>query len=192
MSLNHAQTEAVAHNEGPCMVLAGPGSGKTLTIAKRIEYLIMKYKVRPEEILVITFTKYAAQEMKERTRRICGPSSYAVTFGTFHGIYYGILKWAYRLEPSNLLTDEEKYRMLRTLLPKVGWDQEPETDEEKDYLQELAAEIGNVKNNCMAIEAYEPVKYTTEKFRALYKDYEEEKKKCRQLLLRTDQLQLLY
>ena len=68
MSLNHAQTEAVAHNEGPCMVLAGPGSGKTLTIAKRIEYLIMKYKVRPEEILVITFTKYAAQEMKERTR----------------------------------------------------------------------------------------------------------------------------
>ena len=53
MSLNHAQTEAVAHNEGPCMVLAGPGSGKTLTIAKRIEYLIMKYKVRPEEILVI-------------------------------------------------------------------------------------------------------------------------------------------
>ena len=111
MSLNHAQTEAVAHNEGPCMVLAGPGSGKTLTIAKRIEYLITKYKVRPEEILVITFTKYAAQEMKERTRRICGPSSYAVTFGTFHGIYYGILKWAYRLEPSNLLTDEEKYRM---------------------------------------------------------------------------------
>ena len=163
------------------MVLAGPGSGKTLTIAKRIEYLIMKYKVRPEEILVITFTKYAAQEMKERTRRICGPSSYAVTFGTFHGIYYGILIWAYRLEPSNLLTDEEKYRMLRTLLPKVGWDQEPETDEEKDYLQELAAEIGNVKNNCMAIEAYEPVKYTTEKFRALYKDYEEEKKKCRKI-----------
>ena len=69
MSLNHAQTEAVAHNKGPCMVLAGPGSGKTLTIAKRIEYLIMKHKVRPEEILVITFTKYAAWEMKNRTRR---------------------------------------------------------------------------------------------------------------------------
>ena len=54
-----------------CMVLAGPGSGKTLTIAKRIEYLIMKHKVRPEEILVITFTKYAAWEMKNRTRSIC-------------------------------------------------------------------------------------------------------------------------
>ena len=181
MSLNHAQTEAVAHNKGPCMVLAGPGSGKTLTIAKRIEYLIMKYKVRPEEILVITFTKYAAWEMKNRTRSICGPSSYAVTFGTFHGIYYGILKWAYRLNQSNLLSDEEKYRILREILPGIDWDQEPEADEEKDYLQELAIEIGNVKNNCMDIEEYEPVKYTTEKFRKLYRTYEETKKKYRKI-----------
>ena len=181
MSLNHAQTEAVAHNKGPCMVLAGPGSGKTLTIAKRIEYLIMKHKVRPEEILVITFTKYAAWEMKNRTRSICGPSSYAVTFGTFHGIYYGILKWAYRLNQSNLLSDEEKYRILREILPGIDWDQEPEADEEKDYLQELAIEIGNVKNNCMDIEEYEPMKYTTEKFRKLYRTYEETKKKYRKI-----------
>lgn len=181
MSLNHAQTEAVAHNKGPCMVLAGPGSGKTLTIAKRIEYLIMKHKVRPEEILVITFTKYAAWEMKNRTRSICGPSSYVVTFGTFHGIYYGILKWAYRLNQSNLLSDEEKYRILREILPGIDWDQEPEADEEKDYLQELAIEIGNVKNNCMDIEEYEPVKYTTEKFRKLYRTYEETKKKYRKI-----------
>lgn len=181
MSLNHAQTEAVAHNKGPCMVLAGPGSGKTLTIAKRIEYLIMKHKVRPEEILVITFTKYAAWEMKNRTRSICGPSSYAVTFGTFHGIYYGILKWANRLNQSNLLSDEEKYRILREILPGIDWDQEPEADEEKDYLQELAIEIGNVKNNCMDIEEYEPVKYTTEKFRKLYRTYEETKKKYRKI-----------
>lgn len=181
MSLNHAQTEAVAHNKGPCMVLAGPGSGKTLTIAKRIEYLIMKHKVRPEEILVITFTKYAAWEMKNRTRSICGPSSYAVTFGTFHGIYYGILKWAYRLNQSNLLSDEEKYRILREILPGIDWDQEPEANEEKDYLQELAIEIGNVKNNCMDIEEYEPVKYTTEKFRKLYRTYEETKKKYRKI-----------
>lgn len=181
MSLNHAQTEAVAHNKGPCMVLAGPGSGKTLTIAKRIEYLIMKHKVRPEEILVITFTKYAAWEMKNRTRSICGPSSYAVTFGTFHGIYYGILKWAYRLNQSNLLSDEEKYRILREILPGIDWDQEPEADEEKDYLQELAIEIGNVKNKCMDIEEYEPVKYTTEKFRKLYRTYEETKKKYRKI-----------
>ena len=143
--------------------------------------LSMKHKVRPEEILVITFTKYAAWEMKNRTRSICGPSSYAVTFGTFHGIYYGILKWAYRLNQSNLLSDEEKYRILREILPGIDWDQEPEADEEKDYLQELAIEIGNVKNNCMDIEEYEPVKYTTEKFRKLYRTYEETKKKYRKI-----------
>ena len=119
--------------------------------------------------------------MKNRTRSICGPSSYAVTFGTFHGIYYGILKWAYRLNQSNLLSDEEKYRILREILPGIDWDQEPEADEEKDYLQELAIEIGNVKNNCMDIEEYEPVKYTTEKVRKLYRTDEETKKKYRKI-----------
>ena len=181
MSLNHAQTEAVAHNKGPCMVLAGPGSGKTLTIAKRIEYLIMKHKVRPEEILVITFTKYAAGEMRDRFQYVMEGRRLPVTFGTFHGIFYGILKWAYRLNQSNLLSDEEKYRILREILPGIDWDQEPEADEEKDYLQELAIEIGNVKNNCMDIEEYEPVKYTTEKFRKLYRTYEETKKKYRKI-----------
>ena len=181
MSLNHAQTEAVAHNKGPCMVLAGPGSGKTLTIAKRIEYLIMKHKVRPEEILVITFTKYAAGEMRDRFQYVMEGRRLPVTFGTFHGIFYGILKWAYRLNQSNLLSDEEKYRILREILPGIDWDQEPEADEEKDYLQELAIEIGNVKNNCMDIEEYESVKYTTEKFRKLYRTYEETKKKYRKI-----------
>ena len=181
MSFSKAQSDTVTHGGGPCLVLAGPGSGKTLTIVNRMKYLIEERKVRPEEILVITFTKYAAWEMKNRTRSICGPSSYAVTFGTFHGIYYGILKWAYRLNQSNLLSDEEKYRILREILPGIDWDQEPEADEEKDYLQELAIEIGNVKNNCMDIEEYEPVKYTTEKFRKLYRTYEETKKKYRKI-----------
>ena len=91
------------------------------------------------------------------------------------------MKWAYRLNQSNLLSDEEKYRILREILPGIDWDQEPEADEEKDYLQELAIEIGNVKNNCMDIEEYEPVKYTTEKFRKLYRTYEETKKKYRKI-----------
>ena len=181
MSLNQAQAEAVAHKEGPCMVLAGPGSGKTLTISKRIEYLITKYKVRPEEILVITFTKYAAKEMKERTRRICGKPAYAVTFGTFHGIYYGILKWAYGLNQANLLTEEEKYALLRQILSHMEWEAIPAADEEKDYLQDLAVEIGNVKNNCYRIDEYESLHYGNERFRELYQTYENEKKKVRKI-----------
>ena len=59
MGFSQAQKQAIMHGDGPCLVLAGPGSGKTLTIVNRIKYLIEKRKVRPEEILVITFTKYA-------------------------------------------------------------------------------------------------------------------------------------
>ncbi len=181
MSLNHAQSTAVAHRDGPCMVLAGPGSGKTLTIAKRIEYLITRYKVRPEEILVITFTKCAAREMKERFRQVMGTAGMPVTFGTFHGIYYGILKWAYRLDQSNLLTDEEKYALIRQEAAKLEWEELAQAEDERDYLKELAAEIGNIKNNCYDIEAYESVRYGEQRFRRLYHSYEGEKKRLRKI-----------
>ncbi len=181
MSLNHAQSTAVAHRDGPCMVLAGPGSGKTLTIAKRIEYLITRYKVRPEEILVITFTKYAAREMKERFRQVMGTAGMPVTFGTFHGIYYGILKWAYRLDQSNLLTDEEKYALIRQEAAKLEWEELAQAEDERDYLKELAAEIGNIKNNCYDIESYESARYGEQRFRRLYHSYEEEKKRFRKI-----------
>ena len=87
MGLNKAQMEAVTHKDKPCMVLAGPGSGKTTVITKRIEYLIQKHKVKAEEILVITFSKAAAKEMKERFARLQPEQHFPVTFGTFHGIY---------------------------------------------------------------------------------------------------------
>ena len=64
--LSQAQKKAVTHKDGPMMVLAGPGSGKTLVITKRVQYLIGHYKVQPEHILVITFTRAAAAEMRER------------------------------------------------------------------------------------------------------------------------------
>ena len=181
MSLNEAQKAAIAHFKGPCLVLAGPGSGKTLTIAKRIEYLINVYKVRPEEILVITFTKYAANEMKERFWQVMGNVRMPVTFGTFHGIYYGILKWAYRLNQQNLLTDEEKDALLRQLAGQLEWDVLGELGDERDALKELAAEVGNIKNNCLDIEEYESRRYKTSMFRELYRLYEREKRKLRKI-----------
>ena len=120
MSLNKAQKEAVSHKEGPCLVLAGPGSGKTLTIAKRIEYLIKVYKVRPEEILVITFTKYAAGEMRDRFQYVMEGRRLPVTFGTFHGIFYGILKWAYKLDRSNICLLYTSKTCLGIVLSETG------------------------------------------------------------------------
>ena len=66
MNENEAQNRAISHNKGPMLVLAGPGSGKTFTITSRTKYLIEECGVAPDRILVITFTKAAALEMKER------------------------------------------------------------------------------------------------------------------------------
>ena len=179
MGLNEAQKAAVSHFNGPCLVLAGPGSGKTLTIAKRIEYLIKVYKVRPEEILVITFTKYAAQEMRKRFYQIMESDGFPVNFGTFHSVYYWILKWAYGLDHKSLLSDGEKYALLR----QVAGDQIEDTtvESEEDYFEKIAEEIGNVKNNRKDIELYVSVHCGKEVFRQIFLDYEEAKKKLKKI-----------
>ena len=143
MGFNQAQKRAVTHGAGPCQVLAGPGSGKTLTIVNRIRYLIEECHIRPEEILVVTFTRFAAAEMKERLCSLMGRREIPVTAGTFHGIYYGILKWAYRFGPQNILSEEEKYQLLRPIAGR----QELEPSDEEDFLRDIAEEIGRVKNN---------------------------------------------
>ncbi len=174
MELNQAQKQAVACKDGPCMVLAGPGSGKTLTIAKRIEYLITRYQVRPEEILVITFTRYAAMEMRQRFCQVMGDGTYPVTFGTFHGFYYGILKWAYGARNIRLLTGEEKKGLLLQILSELSAGEGPE--EEEDLVRDLAGEIGSVKNRMEKLEKYEPKCCGKEKFRSVFDCYEKRKK----------------
>lgn len=178
MSFSKAQTEAVTHGKGPCLVLAGPGSGKTLTIVNRMKYLIEELKVRPEEILVITFTKYAAAEMKNRFEKLMENKALPVTVGTFHGIYYGILKWAYRFGPQNILSEEEKYQLIRHV---VNQQENIEVFDEEDFLQEIATEIGKIKNNRLDIEGYKSSKCDAEAFRSIYQQYEAERKKVRKI-----------
>ena len=177
MSLNSAQVQAVAHKEGPCMVLAGPGSGKTTVITKRIEYLIQKHRVKPEEILVITFSKAASKEMRERFHRLNPDKKYGVTFGTFHGIYYGILKWAYRLTSDNIFSEEEKYQLLRNIVERMELD----IDDEKDFLQGISGEISNIKNNQIPLTEYQSQNCSEQVFLRIYKTYEEERLKCRKI-----------
>ena len=177
MSLSQAQIQAIAHKNGPCMVLAGPGSGKTTVITKRIQYLIQKYKVKPEEILVITFSKAASNEMRERFRALSKNSSSPVTFGTFHGIYYGILKWAYKLTSDNIFTDEQKYRLLQCVVERMDID----VDDENEFLQEIAEEISNVKNNQIPLAEYQSFHCEEEVFCKIYQTYEHERKRHRKI-----------
>ena len=97
------------------MVLAGPGSGKTSVIVERTAYMINEGGISPSNILVVTFSRAAAKEMKERFLSFTGQQYTPVTFGTFHGVFYGILKQAYGFTAANILSDEEKFGILREL-----------------------------------------------------------------------------
>lgn len=179
MGFNKAQTEAITHQNGPMLVLAGPGSGKTLVITKRIEYLIQKRKVRPEEILVITFTKAATNEMRERFRKVMQGRYLPVTFGTFHGVYYGILKWAYKLSAENIFSEEEKMRLLKEILEHI--DAEFEVDDEKDFLEGITGEISCIKNNQLDIKEFQSVYCPQNVFREIYYTYERERNRRKKL-----------
>ena len=177
MGFNEAQTQAIQHTDGPCLVLAGPGSGKTLTIVNRVKYLIEKQKVRPEEILVVTFTRFAAAEMKSRLCLVMGKRDLPVTVGTFHGIYYGILKWAYRMNQENILSETEKYQILCGVINK----ERMEIFDEEDFIQDIAAEIGKVKNNRIPLGEFVSEKCSADAFRNIYRNYEQHRKELKKI-----------
>ncbi|HBZ77509.1 MAG TPA: ATP-dependent DNA helicase, partial [Clostridiales bacterium] len=112
--LSSDQMTAVQHMEGPAMVLAGPGSGKTMVITNRIYHLISR-GVRPENILVITFTRAAARQMQQRFERLTAPEHFRVTFGTFHAVFFQILKNAYGYTAQSILRDDERYRIITSI-----------------------------------------------------------------------------
>lgn len=89
---NRFQREAIRHFTGPCEVLAGPGSGKTFVLVERILRLIQYHRIDPSRILVLTFSRSAAREMRARFLKRSAPDSYPVTFGTFHSVFYQILR----------------------------------------------------------------------------------------------------
>ena len=167
MQVSNAQHQAITHGAGPAIVLAGPGSGKTLVITQRVRYLIEAYHVRPQEILVITFTKAAAQEMQSRFQALSRQRG--VTFGTFHAVFFHILKYAYHYSAANILTEEKKYQILQRLLSESGL----HFEDEKETLSEIASEISVVKNEQIPLEHYYSKSCPEEVFRVFYRKYEE-------------------
>ena len=167
MKLNSSQKRAVAHLSGPMMVLAGPGSGKTSVIVERISYLIEEGKVAPGHILVVTFSRAAAKEMKERFLAKTGEIRTDVTFGTFHGVFFGILVQAYHLTAANILTEKEKNAILRELAMEAC----PELAAEGDFLEDVQREISTVKENRIDPEHYYSASCPDEVFRKLFHGY---------------------
>lgn len=92
MHLNQEQRLAVMHHKGPCLLLAGPGSGKTFTLIRRIEYLTKSCGVRSGSVLMLTFSRASALEMKGRCEMLMGEQSQDIFFGTFHSFFFKILR----------------------------------------------------------------------------------------------------
>jgi len=136
MEYNRAQIGAITHKDGPMMVLAGPGSGKTMVITGRTRTLIEEYGVPPEQILVITFTKAAATEMKERFTRMMG-ASYGVRFSTFHSLFFLVLRAAYGYQPEQIIREEQQYGFFREQITKL----QLETGDEKDFIRDLLDDL---------------------------------------------------
>lgn len=166
---NAAQLSAVQHNKGPMMVLAGPGSGKTLVITHRTKYLIEHYHVQPHKILVITFTKAAAEEMKARFQKLMNGVYSPVRFGTFHAVFFSILKHAYRFDASNIIRESDKKRLLSEIVDRMDLD----IEDTNEFIADIESEISLVKGEMMSLEHYYPVSCSEEVFKKIYQFYEE-------------------
>lgn len=179
MKLNRGQDEAIKHGNGPCMVLAPPGSGKTLIVTERTRYLIEESEVLPDQILVITFTRYAAREMKERFERLTAGKNYPVTFGTFHSIFYGILKCAYGIGANNLMSEKESSVLLQEVLDQTNIESTPEVEDEEELVRELLREVGMVKNGLYHLKDFHSKYLTQDEFAEVFRSYEHQKKELK-------------
>ena len=168
-AFHEEQARAIRHKDGPMLVLAGPGSGKTLVITYRTKYLIEQHKINPANILVVTFTNAAAKEMKERFDRLTDSRFQGVTFGTFHSVFFGILRWAYRFTGDNILREDEKKEILKKICSKMDL----EVEEEGDFYQSLIGEISLVKGSMVNLSYYYSTTCSDEAFQKIMKEYDQ-------------------
>ena len=151
------------------MVLAGPGSGKTFVITHRVCHLIEKQNIRPENILVVTFSKAAAVEMRERFIKLMpDKQGERVTWGTFHSVYFHLLRTAYGYRGDQVITDAERYDVIRELMKK----NQMESEDIAGLGTEILSEIAIVKQERMDILHYYAHSCPADLFRQIFVDYE--------------------
>ncbi|TML70541.1 MAG: ATP-dependent DNA helicase PcrA, partial [Actinobacteria bacterium] len=150
--LNDAQREAVLHTEGPLLVIAGAGSGKTRVLTHRVAHLIRACGVKPNEILAITFTNKAAGEMRERLERMLGRTARAIWILTFHAACGRMLRAeAPRLGYRSTFTiydQADQIRVVKACLEELGRDPKRFTP------RGIHAQISNAKNRLVGPDAY--------------------------------------
>ena len=171
--LNPAQAQAVRAVDGPVLVLAGPGSGKTRVLTHRIAYLIRTCDVRPFHILAVTFTNKAAREMAARLETLIGQDIHRLTIGTFHATCVRILRReAAHLDmgPNFVIYDDDDQRRLITRILK-----DLDLDSKHYRPSPVRSAISRAKNELMTPETYRPPTYWHEAVARVFEAYEERK-----------------
>lgn len=166
---HEGQQKAIQHINGPMIALAGPGAGKTTAMVHRIKYLIEHAGVNPLQILVITFTRASAKEMEERFLDIRKEKEASCTFGTFHSVFFSILKAAYGYRAANVLKEEEKYNLVRDIIRK----KKLECEDEEELVQSVIQEMGTMKGDMISLEHFYSGCLGEEVFREIYQEYEQ-------------------
>ena len=169
--LNTAQKRAVCHEHGPMLVLAGPGSGKTTVLLCRILRLLERGLAKPQEILALTFSRAAAEEMKERFAKAGGPQG--VSFGTFHSIFFRILRSRYGWGLERVFQEEERRNVLRHLVEEAQWDV-PDVEE---YISVFFAQLSLMKSELQKVGTFAPAGIPGDEFGKLYHAYERYKER---------------
>ncbi|MBM6829445.1 ATP-dependent helicase [Anaerotignum lactatifermentans] len=175
MKFNENQKKAILHGEGPMLVLAGPGSGKTTVIVHRLRHMTETMGIDPRSILVITFSKAAAEQMKSRYFALKGRTG--VLFGTFHSVFFRILRRAYGYQVEQVLQEEEKKGCLRQLLR----DGHISAADEEEYLEQFLNQLSLMKNELKDLESFQPEGLPQEEFRFLAKGYASYKRRVEKL-----------
>ena len=145
-NLDPSQREAVCCGPGPCEIIAGPGSGKTLVLTERILYLLDHFDLKPSQILVLTFSRSAAEEMKERFFKAAGENSRSVYFGTFHSAFFHILRESTHKDYS-ILGEAQKERLISHLIRNYYPDdnERPQVEEIEKLLHKAPSDLTDVK-----------------------------------------------
>lgn len=150
--LNPQQVEAVKHDKGPLLILAGAGSGKTRVITHRVAWLVSVLGVRPSSILAITFTNKAANEMKTRIENLIGPVSRSMWIGTFHAMMMRILRqYSDRIgyDRSFMILDtEDQQKVIKRCLAELN------LDERKLPVRAVHSQISTAKNELIGVREY--------------------------------------
>ena len=169
--LNGNQRLAVCHEMGPMLVLAGPGSGKTTVLLCRILRLLERGLARPTQILALTFSKTAAEEMRERFRKARGAEG--VAFGTFHSIFFRILRSRYGWNVEQVFQEEERRNVLRGILEEMKWD----IPDMEEYISVFFSQLSLMNSELETIHEFEPVGMAVEEFRKVFHAYERYKER---------------